>query len=824
MRVRRAAFLGVPLACVVLALSWVTGCSSQQGVTPDRILHDPHAAGDNQCGMYGEALARPLRVLVEGAHEKGVLGGKGGRRTVPGVDVTFAIEHPDSGAVFTENGATALTVSTDVAGTASARLRLGSRPGDTTVLASVRTPHGVTSVRFRATAGVRRLQPVLEGPTGGRLDEVGLVLYEAQGQPAEGVPVYFRVENNRHGSAVKPERVVTDSQGRATTSWKLGQDTQQYFLVAEIQDERADKLAIERFQGRGVVLEAMAVNTTRLVVTLFGGLAVFIFGMKLMSGGLQRMADRRLKAILSAMTRNRWLAVGVGALLTAMIQSSSATTVMVVGFVNAGLLTLTQAVGVVFGANIGTTVTAQIIAFKLNVLAFPAIALGLIFASLGRTQFLKALGESILGFGLLFLGMTIMSDVLKPLRYSPEFQSWFQMFDCAPFDGAVPWGAAFMCILIGTATTVVVQSSSATVGLVIALAGQGLLGFHTAVPLILGDNIGTTITAQLAALGANRNAKRAAMAHTMFNVAGAAYMYALLFVPLWRGQPLFLGFVNAITPGDVFAAVPQNLPRHIANAHTAFNVVNCALFVPLIGLMVRACLRIIPVKTTAQETVMEYLDPHLLLTPAIALDRAVSEVDYMVRRSQEAFELGCAYFHGGSDDLEAKVRQGEKRIDRLQQEITDYLVGLSRQELEQDEAALIPLLVHAVNDAERIGDHAEDLVELAHQRQEHEIAFTAAAEKDLRDLEDLLREQFKAAHLALGEKERGQKKQTKRTEAAITELVDHITESHMRRLETGECETLTGIVYLDYVANLERMADHLLNIGKRSKKIVRVTR
>ncbi|NIA15937.1 MAG: hypothetical protein GWP08_17885, partial [Nitrospiraceae bacterium] len=728
---------------------------------------------------------------------------------------------PETGARFEENGGTELTALTDAAGTATARLRLGSRPGDVTVLASAQTAQGLKSVRFRAVAGVTKIQSESEGPTGGAIDEVGLALVDPSGAPAEGVTVYFHVEGNSHKSAIKPRRGVTDGDGRATAAWKLGSETQQYYVVAEIVDERPGVPLEQRFRGRGIAFKAMAVDSRKMIITLFGGLAVFVFGMKLMSNGLQRMADRRLKAILNAMTRHRVLAVGVGAMLTAAIQSSSATTVMVVGFVNAGLLNLGQAVGVVFGANIGTTITAQIIAFKLNALAYPAIAIGLILASVARKQSIKAFGETILGFGLLFLGMMTMSAVLKPLRYSPEFQAWFQAFQCTPIDGMVPWKPALVCILIGTITTVVVQSSSATIGLVLALSAQGLLDFYTAVPIVLGDNIGTTITAQLAALGSNRNAKRAALAHTMFNVIGAGYMYLLLFLPWWGGKPLFLGFINSITPGDAFSSVPENLPRHIANAHTAFNIINCLLFIPLIGVMVRLCERLIPLKSTDQESAMEYLDEHLLGTPSLALEQAIREVAYMVRRSQKSAHEACAYFHGGGRELEENVLRREEIVDRLQTEISDYLVELSRRELLPEEAALIPILVHAVNDAERIGDLAEELIKLANQVKEQEVGFSPAAETDLRQLEELLEEQFEATYRALAEREYGDRKRLKRRQ--IREVAAAISESHVERLGSGGCDVRAGVVFLDYVAYLERIGDHLVAIAKRARKIVRIT-
>jgi Na/Pi-cotransporter len=494
---------------------------------------------------------------------------------------------------------------------------------------------------------------------------------------------------------------------------------------------------------------------------------------------------------------------------------------MVVGFVNAGLMTLTQAVGVIFGANIGTTATAQIIAFRLESLSYPAIGIGLIISLLSRKPSTKSLGEAIMGFGLLFLGMTIMSDLLKPLSNSPEFRSYFQLFDCTPVDGVMPWGSALMCIVVGTVMTCIVQSSSATVGLVMALASQGLINFYTAVPLVLGDNIGTTITAILASLTTNRNAKRAALAHSIFNVAGAAYMYALFFIPAWNGQPFFLGLVDAITPGNVFAPVPENVARHIANAHSLFNIANCLLFLPFIGLLVKLAETIIPRSTADKETVLEYLEPHLLRTPALALEQAIHEVAYMVRRAQKSFEEGCAYFHGGPPDLERKVINREKVIDRLQSEITAYLVELSRQELPAAEAALIPVLIHAVNDTERIGDHSEELVSLGADRRQRDITFSETAERDLRQLEQLVAEEFEASHRALVEKHHEQVERVLRRQGRIVELMGRISENHVVRLESDECDIQTGVIFLDFIGHLEQIAHHLLNIAERAGLVIR---
>ncbi len=805
----------------LLTLALLTfGCSSRVPPVPDRIILDEHASGDDQAGMYGELLPQPLYVVVEGPVEPGMFGGAGGRRPVRDAEVVFEIEGTETGAQFEEGGPRFVT-RTDAGGAAMARLRLGNKPGDVIVSATTESASGPLTVRLRATAGIEKLQSVFEGPTGSTLEEVGVLLRDPDGRPAEGITVYFHVEGNAKGSSVKRDRVISDSEGRAATSWRLGSATQQYFVMAEIEDKRPDVPTEERFRGRGIVFTAMALDKMNMVITLFGGLAVFIFGMTLMSGGLQRMADRRLKAILNAMTRNRILAVGVGALLTAVIQSSSATTVMVVGFVNAGLLTLTQAVGVVFGANIGTTMTAQILAFNLDAVSYPAIALGLILASLGRKQAVRALGESILGFGLLFLGMTTMSAVLKPLRYSPEFLAWFHMFQCTPVDGLIPWKQALICIVIGTVTTMVVQSSSATVGLVLALAAQGLIDFYTAVPLVLGDNIGTTITAQLAALGANRNSKRAAMAHTMFNVVGALYMYLLLFMPWWKGQPLFLGFVDSITPGDVFSSHPENLPRHIANAHTAFNLVNCVFFVPILGFMVRLCEWIIPVRADDQERVLEYLEEHLLATPTLALEQAIKEVAYMTRRAQKSVQEACSHFHKADPALEDSVRRREDVIDRLQKEINNYLTQISQRELMSEEAAIIPMLIHAVNDTERVGDICEDIVKIGNQMREQNLVFSEAAERDLKDLESLIFEQFEATRQALATREVSEQKRIRRRQ--IHEVATRIAESHVARLDSGACDVHAGVVFLDYVGYLENIGEHLVAISKRANRVVRVT-
>ena len=811
----------VSIAISILVLFiFASGCEKQNGYSPESISLDEHMSGNEQCGRQGSVLSKPLKVVVHGSLKKGLLGGKGTKPVVPNVDVTFEIENPESGAVFAENDETRIVSKTNAAGQASAKLKLGNRSNDINITASVDTPDGEKAVRLRASSGIEIIGEDLEGPTGGKIDQFGVRLQNPSGKPAEGVAVYFRIEGTDDGSKVGKSRVYTDKDGQAVTSWKLGKKVRQYFVSVEIQDTRSGIGDAERFQIRPLEFTAMGTDKKQMLIILFGGLAVFILGMKTMSDGLKQMADRRLKSILQAMTRNSFLAVAVGAGLTAMVQSSSATTVMTVGFVNAGLVTLKQAIGVIFGANIGTTITAQIIAFKLTALAYPAIAIGLILATMAKKPQLKAFGNAVLGFGLLFLGMQTMSGILKPLKHSPEFIALFRTFDCTPVAGGmIPAGPALMCIVIGTVTTVVIQSSSATVGLVLALSSQGLLSFYTAVPLILGDNIGTTITAVLASLGANRNAKRTALAHTFFNVFGAVYMYVLLFIPIWNGQPPFLGFIDAITPGEVFTENPENLLRHVANAHTAFNIFNCILFFPFIGIMVKVCEKVIPITDADTEKILVYLEPQLLKTPPLALKQAVNEVAYMVRRAQKSLDEACEYFCGGPSSLEEKVLKREDVIDELQKEITQYLVSLSHENLLPYEAALIPALIHAVNDAERIGDHSEDLVELTQLKNSYKHRLSQKAFDDINELKALLDKQFVMVHDALLAPDDMNLDAVNTVEKEITDFVKVASEGHTERLGRGECDVQAGVIFLDVLARLERVGDHLVNIAERADKI-----
>ena len=445
-------------------------------------------------------------------------------------------------------------------------------------------------------------------------------------------------------------------------------------------------------------------NILQLTTTVLGGLALFIYGMGLMSEGLTQIAGARMKAVLGYVTRNRVFAILAGAGVTALIQSSSATTVMTVGFVNAGLLSLQQAIGVVFGANIGTTMTGQLVSFNLTDIALPVVGVaGTMAARRLRT---RAFWRAVLGFGLLFFGMNMMSHELKSLAKLPEFVRVFSVFDCAPSAaGYLPLGSVLGAIAVGTLCTMVVQSSSATIGITIALAEAGLINIWTAVPIVLGDNIGTTVTAALAAIGTNANAKRTALAHALFNVIGTVLLVSTFPFVFANGAgeraPAFFHLVNASAEGDVFAGA--NLGRHVAMAHTLFNVTNVVVLAFFIPLLARICERLIGEGKSGRTVLLE---PHLLASPELALHAATLALGDMTRRAWTVASAALATCLGKAAVDADSIENAENGVDAMQADIRAYLIQISQRSLTDRQACMIPEVIHCVNDAERISDLA----------------------------------------------------------------------------------------------------------------------
>ncbi|MHC4168085.1 MAG: Na/Pi cotransporter family protein [Planctomycetota bacterium] len=536
-----------------------------------------------------------------------------------------------------------------------------------------------------------------------------------------------------------------------------------------------------------------------------GGLGLFLFGMGLMSDGLKKVAGQKLKSLLEALTRHRVIAVIVGALTTALIQSSSATTVMTVGFVNAGLLTLKQALCVVLGANIGTTITAGLVSvlavFKITNYALPAVGVGFLLIILGKTHKTRSLGEIIIGFGILFLGLHFMKEAFGPLEENPGVQEALIWLGRNPLLG----------ILAGTVITMLLQSSSASIAMVQMLAFGGAFGadwnevLGVTVPFILGTNIGTTITAQLAALRSSRNAKRAAMGHTMFNVFGVLYML----LPVWLGW--YGKAVVWLTPGELDA---ETIMRHIFFAHLVFNAFNTAVFLPLITGLAAAVVKIMPVTEAelAQKPVV--LETHLLNTPVIALEQAKREIVRMAETAKKALTSSISGIVSRNRKELGSVREIEDFIDILQLEITSYLSTLSRRNLSDEVSNELPVLLHTVNDLERIGDHAVNIVEIGERKIDQKISFSRSALEEADSLREEITQMLDNIIAALEHNDLEAARSALGNEANLNRMQMEYRRSHVDRMAAGNCSPQAGLIFIDLVDNIEKTGDHLTNIAQ----------
>ena len=542
---------------------------------------------------------------------------------------------------------------------------------------------------------------------------------------------------------------------------------------------------------------------------VFGGLAIFIFGMRLMSDGLHQVAGERMRSILRMFSANPLVAVASGAAVTCVIQSSSASTVMVIGFINAGLLTLVQAMGLIFGANIGTTITAQLVAFDISWIIMPAIIAGLLM-SFVKNQKIANWSETIIGLGFLFLGMEFMSGELKTLSSHPAFMEAFQTFKCSPVNGMLPIGSLLGAIFIGMLATLIVQSSSACSGIVIALGASGLLDIYTAVALVMGSNVGTTITAQLAAMTANRVAKQAALAHTLFNVLGVIMISVTFLIP-WGAEPAFFTLIRKLS-------LNGDLPRQIANAHTVFNVFTTLILLPFIPILARICEKVIPV--SSGKIKYQYLEPHLLDTPPIALTQTAYALRRMLQKAWRMIDCALSIYNRNDEKNQAFVRQLEKReadIDERQKNITDYLAQLMSRKLTRSEAAQIPLLLHCTNDVERIGDHTEIIQEIIGKLQASELKFSLQAEKEYDLLHDKLAEVARLSSEMLARCTPELLKKSTQLEGEIYGLLNKFENEHINRINRGDCRPQVGILYLELLSEIRKISRHLFNINERSE-------
>ncbi len=520
-----------------------------------------------------------------------------------------------------------------------------------------------------------------------------------------------------------------------------------------------------------------------------GGLALFLYGMQLMGEGLQRAAGEKLQKILEKLTGVLVVAVALGAVVTGILQSSSATTVMTVGFVNAGLMNLKQAFGVVMGANIGTTMTAQLIAFKLTDYITLFLAIGFAVQLLAKRRRGKYLGQVILGFGILMLGMEMMSSSVMPLREYQGFIDFIHRFSDNPLLG----------VLVGLVMTMVIQSSSATIGVLIAIANQGLIPLEGAIPVLLGDNIGTCITAVLASLRANITAKRVALAHVMFNFIGS-----IIFITF---MGLFIKLVLAISPAD-------DIARQIANAHTAFNVVNTLLFMPFTGLYIKFIEKLLPGKSEIISRKPAFLDEKMLATPSIAIGLAVKEIVRMGNMARHNVEVGLAALEDKDPEKIKYVLEHEPVIDALEEDITRYLTKMSEKEMSGALSAEHTRLLHACTDIERIGDHGEALAKDARRIFEDDIKFSDEAKEELRNLGKLVLEASGKAMEALATNDKALAQEAWDVCRQVKKMQKEIRKNHIVRLNEKRCDPVAGFLMMEILINMKRVSDHSKNISQ----------
>lgn len=528
-----------------------------------------------------------------------------------------------------------------------------------------------------------------------------------------------------------------------------------------------------------------------LILTLMGGLGLFLFGMNFMSQGLQKAAGAKLRSVLTAISKNKYIAVLFGALFTAIIQSSGATTVMVVTFVNAGLMELTQAVGIIFGANIGTTITAQLVSFNLTAIAPVILFVGVVMFLFLKKPIFKKIGEVVIGFGALFMGISMMSGAMSQLNNYPAV-----IHTLAQLTNPV------LAILVGLVITVIVQSSSVTVSILLLMAGQGLVTLPICFYFILGCNIGSCTPAVMAAMDAKKDAKRAALIHVLFNVFGMVIISVIL---IFAMEP-FSAFIQAISGSDI--------KRSVANTDTIYKVFQTLIFLPVSSLFIKLVNRLVPGDDVKHEGFsLQYISMNTVFSPTAAIVEAMQEISRMGRKAEHNLKLSMEAFFDGEQKKIDQVYETEKYIDYLSHEITDYLVDVNQRQLPVSDSLKIGGLFHVVNDIERIGDHAENIADAARRMKEENLTFSKKATKEIQDMFEKDMQILVCALEMFENEDRSHMKQIRAIEEEVDQMEIDLQNSHIRRMAKGKCSPESGLIFTDLVSGLERVADHATNIA-----------
>ena len=545
----------------------------------------------------------------------------------------------------------------------------------------------------------------------------------------------------------------------------------------------------------------MIVEALGVLFQFIGGLGMFLYGMNQMADGLQKSAGHRMQRLLEVLTSNRLMGVLLGAGITAIIQSSSATTVMVVGFVNAGIMNLAQAVGIIMGANIGTTVTSWIVSMsewgevlKPDFFAPLLVGIGAAVIMFAKDSKKKDIGEIITGFGFLFVGLSFMSSSIEPYKDAPIFSEIFTVLGRNPLLG----------ILAGTVVTAIIQSSSASVGILQTLAFNGIVNWQSAIFITLGQNIGTCITAILSSIGANRTAKRAAVVHLLFNVVGTI-IFGIAMTVVFALNPVLANSTISSVDISIF--------------HTTFNTINTIILFPFANLLVRASGFFVPEKKGEEnepapdQEMSRHLDARILETPSLAIEQIQHEIIAMGETVKKNLRLAADALLHNTEASAEQVYKNEKIINNMQKILTGYLVQINNHSLNEEQHLLVKNLFYSINDLERMGDHCENLAELADEKRKSGIVFSSEASQEMDNMIRSVEEAVDSAVSARKDHDMTLVRQVFRKEEEVDSLEEDLRENHMQRLADMECTMENGVIFLDAVSNLERISDHAVNIA-----------
>ena len=531
-----------------------------------------------------------------------------------------------------------------------------------------------------------------------------------------------------------------------------------------------------------------------IILSMAGGLGLFLYGMRIMSDSIEKVAGAKLRGILERLTTNRFMAILVGVFFTAVVQSSSACTVMVVSFVNSGLMTLTQAAGVILGANVGTTVTALLVSFKLEKAAPVILLAGVLILMFVKKQKISRWGEAIIGFGVLFMGLSSMSGAMSGMKDSPEILHMFASLQ-----------SPLMAVLLGTVLTAVIQSSSVTVSILVLLANQGMMGIDICMFTILGCNIGSCATAMIASLSGKKDAKRAAAIHLIFNVIGTVIVFLVLLATVDTFAAALMAFTG------------NNPGRVVAYAHISIKIFQVVLLMPFIRQIVKLTYVLVPgddKKIGYRDSYqLKYIGEKVVLNPATAVVEVIKELDRMGSLANENLNRAMNALITLDDEEIGEVYEVEKNIDFLSHAITNYLVKINQTTLPIEDLKSIGALFHVVNDIERIGDHAENIVDAAVQREKTGVAFSKAAQRELGEMIDMVNTLLRFSFEMFVKSTEEHVEDIRNLEEAIDEKEKELQQRHIERLSNNECTPEAGAMFSDIVSGLERVADHATNIA-----------